>query len=215
MKELNNAKNEKDRLENELNEYSKPIIYCEGTTDIAIFQKAFYKLYGKEFFDNNVKLVGGGGEGEVGNKLKNNKSDKCLIGILDNDIAGQNQFKKVIKDHSFVLKDKTHCVNSNNHLLILPIPQFRLESASYFEKKTFIEYLFTDETLVNKLEIELTQYRGETFKRFDETKIDLIKQDISKKINVLEKTDFKNFIPLFENIADIIGFKLPNIDFDA
>ena len=215
MKELNIAKREKDQLEIELKDYTKPIIYCEGTTDVTIFQKAFLKLYEKDFFDNCVNLIGGGGEGEVGNKLKNNKSDKCLIGILDNDIAGQNQFKKVIKDHSFKLKDGTYCVNSNNHLITLPIPEFRLKSASYFERKTFIEYLFTDETLNDKLEIELIQYRGETFKRFDETKIDSIKQKISKKIELLEKKDFEHFIPLFEKIAGIIEFELPTVDFNA
>lgn len=215
MKELNNAKREKDRLENELNEYTKPIIYCEGTTDAALFQMAFTKLYQKTFFDNWVKVIGGGGEGEVGNKLKNNKSDKCLIGILDNDIAGQKQFNKVIKDHGFSLVNETHCVNSKNHLLTLPIPSFREESAIYFEGRTFIEYLFTDETLVNKLEIELTQYRGETFRRFDETKIDLIKATIAKNADTLEKNDFKHFVPLFEKIATIIGFELPNVEFDA
>lgn len=215
MKELNNAKREKDQLGIELKEYTKPIIYCEGTTDVAIFQKAFFKLYEKDFFDNCVNVIGGGGEGEVGNKLKNNKSDKCLIGILDNDIAGQNQFKKVIKDHSFELKDETYCVNSNNHLITLPIPECRLKSASYFERKTFIEYLFTDETLNDKLEIELIQYRGETFKRFDETKIDAIKQKISKKIDTLEKTDFLNFVPLFEKISIIIGYNLPKVDLNA
>ncbi|MGG7035935.1 MAG: ATP-dependent nuclease [Flavobacterium sp.] len=212
MKELNNAKKEKDRLENELKEYSKPIIYCEGTTDVTILQNAFNKLYGKDLFDNYVTIIGGGGEGEVGNKLKNNKSDKYLIGILDNDYAGQNQFKKVIKDHSFEQIDNIHCRNSNNHLLTLPIPEFRIQSASYFEKKTFIEYLFTDETLTEKLGIELIQYRGETFKRFDETKIDVIKQKIAKKIDLLEKNDFSQFIPLFQKISSIISYDLSDIE---
>lgn len=214
MKELNIAKIEKDRLEHELNEYTKPIILCEGTTDVSIFRKAFNKLYEMDFFGNTVKIIGGGGEGEVGNKLKNNKSEKYLIGIVDNDIAGQNQFKKVIKDHGFKKIDEIHCVNSYNNLLILPIPDFRRNSAYYFEHKTFIEYLFTDETLINKLDIELTQYKGESFKRFDDSAIDSIKQKISQKVNILEKNDYKHFVPLFEKIASIIEFKLPNIKFD-
>ena len=45
----------------------------------------------------------------------------------------------------------------------------------YFEKKTFIEYLFSDDVLENKLGIELKTYRGEKFKRFDEKNIDKIK----------------------------------------
>lgn len=215
MKELSIAKKEKDKLENELNEYSKPIIYCEGTTDEAIFQKAFYEIYKKDFFDKCVKIIGGGGEGEVGNKLKNNKSEKCLIGILDNDFAGQNQFNKVTKDHGFTIKDNIHCFNSHNHLLILPIPKFRIDSASYFEKKTFIEYLFTNETLENKLGVELTQYRGETFRRFDEKNIEQIKHNILKNIDNLEKPDFIHFIPLFEKISEIIGFELPKVDLNA
>lgn len=215
MKELSNAKKEKEKLEDILKENSKPIIFCEGTTDVAILEKAFKKIYCNEFFEDKIKIEGGGGEGEVGNKVKNNKSDNIIIGILDNDIAGQKQKDKISKDHNFEVVDDIHCKRSNNNIVILPIPIFRIESANYFEKKTFIEYLFSDETLENKLGIRLTQYRGENFKRFDDSKIDSIKLEIIKNIDNLDAKDFKHFIPLFEKIAEIIGFKLPNVDFDA
>lgn len=213
MKQLSDAKKENDRLENELSEYSKPIIYCEGTSDQAIFKKAFHKLYEVDFFDNKIKLIPCNGVGGVANTLKNNKTDKLLIGVLDNDKSGQNQFNKMIKDHNFKKQDDIHYANSNNHLLILPIPEFRLDSADFFTKNMYIEYCFTDETLEKKLKIELKKYKGENFKRFDEDKLEEIKRNIITKIDVLDKEDFEYFIPLFEKIATIISFILPEIDF--
>lgn len=210
MKDLSETKKEKEKLENLLRDSNKPIIFCEGTSDVSILQKAFKKLYNIELFNNEVKIEGGGGEGEVGNKLKSNKTKNIIIGILDNDHAGQKQRDKIIKDHNFNKIDETHCVNSKNHLVILPIPDFRKNAAVYFEKKTFIEYLFSDTTLEEKLEVVLTQHRGETFKRFDDTKIDYIKSQVIKNIDKLDKCDFIHFKPLFEKIAEIIEYKLPN-----
>ncbi|MDO4783092.1 MAG: AAA family ATPase [Capnocytophaga felis] len=210
MKDLSETKKEKEKLENLLRDSNKPIIFCEGTSDVSILQKAFKKLYNIELFNNEVKIEGGGGEGEVGNKVKSNKTKNIIIGILDNDHAGQKQRDKIIKDHNFNKIDDTYCVNSKNHLVILPIPNFRKSAAVYFEKNTFIEYLFSDETLEEKLEVVLTQHRGETFKRFDDTKIDSIKSQVIKNIDKLDKCDFIHFKPLFEKIAEIIGYKLPN-----
>lgn len=210
MKELSEAKKEKENLEKILSDSKKPIIFCEGTSDVSILQKAFEKLYNLELFDDEVKIEGGGGEGEVGNKVRNNKTENVIIGILDNDLAGQKQRDNIIKNHNFREIDSTYCVNGNNHLVILPIPEFRKNAAVYFEKKTFIEYLFSDETLEQKLQVDLTQHRGETFKRFDDSKIDSIKSQIIKNIDKLEKDDFVYFKPLFEEIAEIIKYQLPS-----
>lgn len=208
MKELSEAKKEKEKLEGALKENDKPIIFCEGTTDVSILKKAFEKLYGTEFYNDTIKIEGGGGEGEVGNKVKNNKSKNIIIGILDNDTAGQKQKGKIINDHNFKANDEIHCNKENNHIVILPIPKSRLDSAVYFEKKTFIEYLFSNDTLENKLRIELIQHRGENFKRFDENNLNSIKIEIIKNIDKLDKDDFLNFIPLFKKIAEIINFQL-------
>ena len=200
---------EKRRIEVELGKLKQPTVYCEGTSDVTILKQAFQKLYDKDFFNGEVNIIGGGGEGEVGNKLKNT-SNYTIIGILDNDHAGQNQQKKLSNDHRFSKIDNIHFQNNNNHLLMLPIPQFRLDSAHYFEKKTFIEYLFTDDVLENKLNIELKDYLGETFKRFDEIDIAKHKAEIVKNIDCLDYQDFIFFIPLFEKIAEIIKFTLPD-----
>ena len=116
----------------------------------------------------------------------------------------------IIKNHNFRVIDSTYCVNDNNHLVILPIPNFRKDTAKHFENNTFIEYLFSDETLEQKLGVELTQYLGETFKRFDDSKIDSIKSQIIKNIDKLDKDDFIYFKPLFEKIAQIIKYQLPS-----
>ena len=65
-------------------------------------------------------------------------------------------------------------------------------------------------TLEQKLQVDLTQHRGETFKRFDDSKIDSIKSQIIKNIDKLEKDDFVYFKPLFEEIAEIIKYQLPS-----
>ena len=210
MKELNEAKKEKENLKKKLSDSEKPIIFCEGTSDVSILQKAFKKLYNLELFDNKVIIEGSNGEGEVGNKIKNNKTENIIIGILDNDLAGQKQRDSIIRNHNFKEIDDIHCANGNNHLVILPIPEFRKNAAVYFEKKTFIEYLFSNETLEQKLQVDLTQHRGETFKRFDDSKIDSIKSQIIKNIDKLEKDDFVYFKPLFEEIAEIIKYQLPS-----
>lgn len=210
MKELSEAKKEKENLEKKLSDSEKPIIFCEGTSDVSILQKAFKKLYNLELFDNKVIIEGSNGEGEVGNKIKNNKTENIIIGILDNDLAGQKQRDSIIRNHNFKEIDDIHCANGNNHLIILPIPNFRKEEARYFQKNTFIEYLFSNETLEQKLGVELTQYLGEIFKRFDDSKIDSIKSQIIKNIDKLEKDDFVYFKPLFEEIAEIIKYQLPS-----
>jgi len=133
-----------------------------------------------------------------------------IIGILDNDLAGQKQRNSIIRNHNFKEIDDIHCANGNNHLIILPIPNFRKEVARHFQENTFIEYLFSDETLEQKLGVELTQYLGEKFKRFDDSRIDSIKSQIINNIDKLEKDDFISFKPLFEEVAKIIKYQLPS-----
>ena len=210
MKELSEAKKEKENLEKILSDSKKPIIFCEGTSDVSILKKAFKKLYNLELFDNEVRIEGSNGEGEVGNKVKNNKTENIIIGILDNDLAGQKQRNSIIRNHNFKEIDDIHCANGNNHLIILPIPNFRKEVARHFQENTFIEYLFSDETLEQKLGVELTQYLGEKFKRFDDSRIDSIKSQIINNIDKLEKDDFISFKPLFEEVAKIIKYQLPS-----
>ena len=58
--------------------------------------------------------------------------------------------------------------------------------------------------------LDLTEYLGEKFKRFDDSKIDSIKSQILNNIDKLEKDDFISFIPLFEEVAKIIKYQLPS-----
>ena len=41
------------------------------------------------------------------------------------------------------------------------------------------------------------------------------KMTFAKQTENLSKEDFKHFIPLFEKIAEIIGFELPKVEIDA
>ncbi len=216
IRQLNENKIKIQEQETELQNFKKPVIYCEGTSDVSLLKDAYLKLYGKEFFEDRVHILDGGGEGGVGSKVRNNRTENIVIGILDNDRAGQTPFKNSIKDNGFKNLNNFHCHNKQNHLIILPIPESRLASSDYFEENTFIEYLLNDETLENKLGIKLEQYRGNTYKRFSKTKGELegAKSKIHKNIRILEASDYQNFIPLFEEIAKILSFDLPVVSFE-
>ena len=47
---------------------------------------------------------------------------------------------------------------------------------------------------------------------YEIAKLDVIA--FAEKTNTLTKEDFKHFVPLFEKIAEIIGFQLPNVEFN-
>lgn len=200
---------EKKKIEEELSNIKRPTIYCEGTSDIAILKEAFRKLYDTEFFRNEVAIeCPGDGCGGVTKILQNNKLEKQIIGILDNDNEGQKKKQNLENNHSFIEKLEGCYQHRQSYLVMLPIPQFRSDSALYFENNTHIEYLFEDEVLEKKLSATLIQYRGESFKRFDEKNKDKSKGNIKKNINSLNKDDFKHFIPLFETLANILDFNL-------
>ncbi len=220
MKKLHKAKKEKEDIEKQLSNYTKPVIYCEGITDVKILKQAYLILYKEHFFKGKFDIENKGGASKVASALRDNqsKNNLCLVGILDNDSAGQTEINKVCDNHNFTSKDKIYYTNqsNNSHLLLLPIPEFRLESADFFKKNTIIEYLFTDETLENKLKIQMIKSKGETFKKINDETKDSDKNIISTNIEKLEleTNDFKHFIPLFEKIAEIISYQLPAVNFD-
>lgn len=219
---------EKKVIEEKLKEIKKPALYCEGSTDVSILKAAYLKLYGDiNFFNNKIDLLDGNSESGVAQYIKSNlKKDIFVIGLLDNDRAGQKQVKNlktnIAKPYSINNIDDFHfqkyCDKEklNTHILLLPYPKFRIDEADFFKRNLFIEYMFSNETLINKLEVELYIEKGTTYKKIktnDDGKIlDSEKEKVTKNISKLQKEDFVHFIPLFKKIAELISFELPKID---
>lgn len=219
-------------IEEKLKEIIKPTLYCEGSTDVLILKMAFSKIYNLEiFFDNKIDLLDGNSESGVGQYIKSNlKKDVFIIGLLDNDKAGQGQIKNlqknIAKPYSIIpILENFHYQKFydeekfNTHVLLLPIPEFRTNEADFFKNNLFIEYMFTNETLSDKLEVELFIEKGTTYKKIKISEDGKIlaseKAKVTKNISKLEKEDFLYFVPLFQKIAEIINFELPKVDINA
>lgn len=215
----------KREIEEKLKNITKPILYCEGSTDITILKKAFLKIYGTVFFNDEIDIQDGNSDSGVGQFIKSNcKKDVFVIGLLDNDTAGQTQVKSIIKNipkpwslkeivKDFHYQKFEEEIKYNTHCLLLPIPEFRRKSADFFNKNLFIEYMFTDDVLKDKLQIEMFTEKGNTYEKIklgDDGKIhNSEKEKVVKNIDVLEKEDFLYFTPLFEKIAEITNLTLP------
>lgn len=215
----------KREIEEKLKNITKPTLYCEGSTDITILKAAFSKLYGTVFFNNEIDIKDGNSESGVGQIIKSNdKKEVFIIGLLDNDRAGQRQVQSLIKNiprpYSIKEIDKNlhyqkfeEEIQYNTHLLLLPIPNFRNESADFFNKNLFIEYMFADSVLKEKLNVEMITEKGNTFEKIklgEDGKIASSEKDkVIKNLNNLDKDDFIHFVPLFEKIAEITNLPLP------
>lgn len=217
---------EKKEIENQLKEITKPTLYCEGSTDVTIIKTAFSKLYNVDsFFDNKIDMIDGNSESGVALYIKSNlKRDIFVIGLLDNDKAGQGQIKSLIKNiakpysikkiiEDFHYQKYYNEEKFNTHLLLLPIPQFRIDEADFFNKNLFIEYMFSNETLKTKLKVDMYTEKGTTYEKIqlgeDGKILGTEKSKVTKNITELDKDDFLYFIPLFQKIAELIAFELP------
>jgi predicted ATP-dependent endonuclease of OLD family len=217
---------EKKEIESRLIEITKPTLYCEGSTDVTILKEAFEKLYNTEFFNNQIEIKDANSASEVALKIKHSPNkDLFLIGLLDHDKEGLEQ-KNSLLNRTKILKETDcdfhfiKCVKENNnskviefntHLLLLPINNERIKF-TYFRNNFFIEYMFDNNVLKEKLKITMFTDDGETFEKIiidDKGKILQSEKDkVIKNINSLEREDFVNFIPLFEKIAKIINYDL-------
>lgn len=217
---------EKKEIESKLIEVTKPTLYCEGSTDVTILKEAFKKLYDVDFFSDYIDLKDGNSASEVALKVKHSpKKDIIFIGLLDNDKEGNVQ-KNSLLNNSKLIKE-TNCdfhyiksvkennnsqyIDFNTHLILLPISEER-KKIKYFRENYFIEYMFEDNILKDKLKLEMFIDDGETFEKVLTDKNGKIlnseKDKVIQNLKILEKEDYKNFIPLFEKIGEIIGFDL-------
>lgn len=210
---------ELSKIKKQIKKLTKPTLFCEGGTDVNILKHAFNILYNKSsFFDDEIDITDGNScNGVVSNLSSPKNSSLLIIGLLDHDFATKKPYKSLIDSHGFT---ENHNIliskNKKQFCFKLPIPSFR-EEADWFENNTCIEYMFTNATL-EKMGVPLIQLKGNTYKTIkkdedhpNEAVPDSVKKIIQDNLSILEKNDFLPFKSVFEIIAEIIQYKLPDI----
>lgn len=233
MKELSEAKKIKEDVEKQLNEIKNldtAIVYTEGPSDVIILENAFKNLYPDEII--NFKLINGFSCTQLKNTFENTKTFKKnnnpQIAIFDFDTAfsqwnglwnGKEKKFIDIEQNPFKALSKKH-TDFNAYATLLPIPNIESlknqvldpdnSNINFGDKSILqIEHLFFDViSLKDSFEIKNIVAGGKCI-YFKGDKL-----TFAEKTKNLSKTDFKHFIPLFEKIAEIIGFELPKIEFN-
>ena len=228
MKELSEAKKEKNTLSKQLDDLKNintPLIYTEGPSDVTILENAFVKLYPQ--IERPFNLINGSCANHLKNIFENTstfeKSEQIQIAIFDFDDA-YNQWNGV-KRYNQIENNPIKCLvkkhqDNNGYLILLPVPEIEL-----IKKQVLIN---ENETFKHKsiLEIEHLFFNQEKFKDwfFEEKapggniylfKGDKYKTEFATLTKNFESEDFKHFIPLFEKIASIINYELPKVEFNA
>lgn len=226
IKELNEAKTQKDSLLKQLDEIkniNKPLLFTEGPSDIIIIKNAFTKLYPSE--EMPFHLINGFSCTQLKNTFENEETFEKnnlypQIALFDFDEA-YNQWKGLWKKDNFTILNNNNPFlpfvkkhnNFNAYAILLPVPdieqikkQVIKTNALTFEGKSVlsIEHLFYG---VEKLEdaFKLESAPGGNLVVFNKDKM-----IFAEGTSNLTKDDFKHFIPLFNKIANIIGVELPN-----
>lgn len=192
------------------------VVYVEGLSDKMILENAYKKLYPKH---SNFTFYHTGGKQELFKKINAaqiNDFERKSIGIFDFDEA-YNDFNGLRKigensevsgfceiqgeEHSCLFRVRE---NSGNKVLavLLPVPESRKNVASKeFENKSLlsIEMLFEDETLKKNENLGRKSLPGSTMNMFVGDKV-----KFAEKTKDFNKSEFKNFVPLFKRLFEIM-----------
>lgn len=234
IKELNDAKNEKDKLFFQLEEIkniNKPLLYTEGPSDMLIIENAFKKLFSIE--DMPFHLINGFSCTQLKNTFENSNTfaKNSLfpqIALFDFDEAynqwnglwGKKENYSINISNPYVPFEKKHNLYYG-FALLLPVPniekikkQVLKNDTTTFESKSVltIEHLFYDLESLKHFFCEEDAPGGNSIIKF---KNDSLKMSFAQKSSEFKKEDFKHFIPLFEKIAEIIKYELPKVELDA
>ncbi len=216
-------------LEQKVKDSTKPVLFTEGKTDVAILTTAWNKLYVDVEIPFAIFPVettdeegGDGGYSALNRKLESVRSDeKIQIGLYDNDEAGsQKGFQKLNKNFRFRNGNQYVKMHKNNRAIaILLSPPRGFEDFEKY-KNLPLEFYFdaTDLQKVvdgKRLILEPFQqkiiFHGEIVDTA--TRADLylskIKQDsktyfAEKIVPTFAKESFSNFVNLFNLINEIL-----------
>jgi len=141
-----------------------PLIITEGKTDKTILEIAWKKLYDKripfEIQSSGVEIDEEKREGSADSVKRTIElmsgifdKDRVLIGLFDNDMEGNNNFKgltkKAFEKYNISLQQRKH-LSKNIYALLLPTPEFRkifVSEDDIGQRMFVIEHYFTNEVL--------------------------------------------------------------------
>ncbi|WGL16532.1 ATP-binding protein [Microbulbifer bruguierae] len=199
-----------------------PILFTEGITDKIMIEVAWAKLYPEidmpffvqDCFDASflANLFRRGHDGQDG--IFVNYNERPLIALFDFDAEGFNSWNGLSQLSKIVETDPRKCLRKchaelNAYAILLPVPtQEKIEKQviksgieTFKDKSNLsIELLFYgDPSLSQYFSIEIIQGGGEivVFKGK--------KRDFSDKVRSLGPDSFKAFVPLFDQIQNIVN----------
>ncbi len=195
-----------------------PVLFTEGPTDQTILENAWEKLYPKK--EKNFSIENGFDAGHLGSLLrrkdsgiyKYDKTDQIIIALFDFDKAGYNAWNGLVKEFSnhkeykYVKKHKDYSV----YAMLLPCPEndeikkqvFDNDKESFGDKASLaIEHLFYGKIKSNCFKKQSSAGGGKIIDFTGD------KSKFAEKSKEFTKDQFKNFVPLFEIIQNIIENK--------
>jgi AAA15 family ATPase/GTPase len=228
-KKLENSILSISQLEQEIEEYKKPILYVEDKYD-QIYKIAFLKLNNIEIdiadFDTKFKRIApftirrGEGASKLCGRLRapNNDGyeDKKIIGLFDFDKEGRENIHH-LKNETFWdeiyfgnLKEGYYRKRTDHNCffaLLLPIPD-ELNMFASLEWENFISYveienLLPKDFLVSNNLVTTKQSPAGNYLKIKDNK----KEDLWKLLISLNKEDFKHFEPLFNQIKKLFNLE--------
>lgn len=221
-KRLQDAMLSRESLEEEIEEFRKPILYVEDKYD-QIYKIAFLKIYhhpcSKDNFENIFKskspftIRRSEGAGNLSGRMRvaNNDGyeDKKIIGVYDFDKEGREQIHNLKRqafwsDDYYGDKQNGYFRKRTDHncffALLLPIPE-RLDKFASLEWDNFISYvevenLLPDQFLIDSHFCSEKDFPGGKYLKIYSEK----KSKIWEHLFDLPADDFKDFKVLFDTI---------------
>lgn len=198
-----------------------PVLFTEGITDKIILETAWSKLYGKKmpfiiqdcfdasFLGNLFKRAENERDG-----IFINYPNRIFIALFDFDQKGYNEWNNLKSKYDIIDETpqnaltKKHSIR-NAYALLLPVPEndviikqvIKSGTETYKNESILpIELLFYGiKSLNHYFKNVKTTGGGEIFEFIGD------KRDFANSLNSLDKSDFHNFIVLFEKLEKIIN----------
>lgn len=205
---------EKKEMEEYIKNISRPLVVTEGKTDVKIIETAWNKLYpDKDMFFECIhsgiefdKEKRNGGAENLRRSLEFSAitANRVIIGVFDNDRAGNNHFKglskEVFEKYSIENEVRKH-KNTNVWGMLLPVPENRklfVTDDDINQRYFVIEHYFSDEVLKNH------KMYGKRILDSSVFQVNNGKNKFSDEIKKLDSKEFENFRILFDRLEELV-----------
>lgn len=195
-------------------ELTKPLIITEGKTDVVLIETAWKKLYSdtEMYFKceaSGIEFEKEKREGSANNVRRtieylSNLSDRPIIGLFDNDRAGNEQFKgvsdKIFEKYDIKNSSRKHN-NKNVWAMLLPVPEQRklfVTDCDMLQRYFVIEHYFSDNVL------RYNNMYGRNILGTSVFEVNNKKDAFANEIKGLDPMEFANFEILFKEIDKLL-----------